>query len=142
MGSYFALQWLANLLVAAAALESNCVQSLIATQVLFLVNLFATYGLSVIGTNLLCHRYLVEKARVMVELYVNLRTVPHHHSSSPLSQACGFLGFSCADAPLCRIVGTLVLAMPTILRPSALKSWKDPFQSYAINCRSTIYSYQ
>ena len=30
--------------------------------------MFATIGLSLIGTNLLCHRYLVEKARVMIKL--------------------------------------------------------------------------
>ena len=70
-GSYFALQWLANLLVTATALGQNCVQSSTASSVLYLVNLLATLGLSGIATNLLCHRYLVEKARVMIKLYVN-----------------------------------------------------------------------
>jgi hypothetical protein len=69
VGSYFALQWLVSFLVAATALGSNCVQSEIAYVTLLLVNLFAAHGLSVIGTNLLCHRYLVEKARVMIKLY-------------------------------------------------------------------------
>jgi hypothetical protein len=68
VGSYFALQWLANLLVAATALGHNCVQSATANKALHLLNLFAAHGLSVIGTNLLCHRYLVEKARVMTKL--------------------------------------------------------------------------
>ena len=68
VGSYFALQWLANLLVAATALGNNCTQSNTAYTITFLVNLLATFGLSMIGTNLLCHRYLVEKARVMIKL--------------------------------------------------------------------------
>jgi hypothetical protein len=68
VGSYFALQWLSNFLVAATALGQNCVQSETANAVLFLVNLLSSFGLSVIGTNLLCHRYLVEKARVMIKL--------------------------------------------------------------------------
>jgi hypothetical protein len=70
VGSYFALQWLANILVAATTLASNCVQSETAHSVLLFVNLLAQYGLSVIGTNVLCHRYLVEKARVMIKLYI------------------------------------------------------------------------
>ena len=78
VGSYFALQWLANFLVAAAALGQNCVQSETANKLLRLVNLLASFGLSMIGTNLLCHRYLVEKARVMIKLY----GIPH---SCPMS---------------------------------------------------------
>ena len=77
MGSYFALQWLANFLVAATALGQNCVQSETANSVLFLVNLLAAYGLSGIGTNLLCHRYLVEKARVMIKLYGTSTLISH-----------------------------------------------------------------
>jgi hypothetical protein len=91
VGSYFALQWLANLIVAAAALGANCVQSFTADQVLYFVTLLATYGLSVIGTNLLCHRYLVEKVRVMIKLYVNYEfvTAPRPHSSlKPLVFMC------------------------------------------------------
>jgi hypothetical protein len=37
--------------------------------VVFLVNLLVSQGLSIVGTNLLCHRYLCEKARVMINLY-------------------------------------------------------------------------
>ena len=69
VGSYFALQWLANLLVAATALGQSCMQSETAYTVLLLVNLLASFGLSIVGTNLLCHRYLVEKARVMIKMY-------------------------------------------------------------------------
>ena len=69
VGSYFALQWLANLLVTAASLGTTCVQSATAQTVLSTINLLAMFGLSVIATNLLCHRYLVEKARVMIKMY-------------------------------------------------------------------------
>jgi hypothetical protein len=81
VGSYFALQWLANLIVAATGLATNCVQSETAATVLNAAAMFAMFGLSMIGTNLLCHRYLVEKARVMIKLYGahGLFT----HSSSP-----------------------------------------------------------
>ena len=86
VGSYFALQWLANLLVAATALGQNCVQSETANIALFLVNILATFGLSVIGTNLLCHRYLVEKARVMIKLYGTSALAPcvSFFASTPL----------------------------------------------------------
>jgi hypothetical protein len=77
VGSYFALQWLANFLVAATTLGQNCVQSKTAGAVLFLVNLFASFGLSIIGTNLLCHRYLVEKACVMIKLYGTSTVMSH-----------------------------------------------------------------
>jgi hypothetical protein len=69
VGSYFALQWLANLLITATALGQNCTLSNTANTVLWLINLLASFGLSVIGTNLLCHRYLIEKARVMIKMY-------------------------------------------------------------------------
>jgi hypothetical protein len=68
VGSYFALQWLANVRTAAVAIGSSCAQSATANMVIFFVNLLAGCGLSVVGTNLLCHRYLVEKARVVIKL--------------------------------------------------------------------------
>ena len=77
VGSYFALQWLANFLVAATTLGGNCVQSETAYTALRLLNLLASFGLSVIGTNLLCHRYLVEKARVMIKLYGTSTLISH-----------------------------------------------------------------
>jgi hypothetical protein len=67
VGSYFALQWLANLLVTATSLGSNCVASETVYTVVYLISLLVSHGLSGIGTNLLCHRYLCEKARVMLE---------------------------------------------------------------------------
>jgi hypothetical protein len=68
VGSYFALQWLANLLVTAAALSVNCTSSGPIFAAGGLINIFVSFGLSVVGTNLLCHRYLCEKALVMVRL--------------------------------------------------------------------------
>ena len=52
-------------------------QSETASDVILLVNLLASFGLSVIGTNLLCHRYLVEKARVMIKLYGTSTLISH-----------------------------------------------------------------
>jgi hypothetical protein len=69
LGSYFALQWLANLLVLASSLANTCTSSTSAGTIGLLVNLFVSFSLSIIGTNLLCHRYLYEKARVMTKLY-------------------------------------------------------------------------
>jgi hypothetical protein len=43
-------------------------------MLLALLGLFASLGLSIVGTNLLCHRYLVEKARVVIKLYVSALT--------------------------------------------------------------------
>jgi hypothetical protein len=40
--------------------------------VFFAVKLPATFGLSLVGTNIFCHRYLVEKARVMIKMYERL----------------------------------------------------------------------
>jgi hypothetical protein len=69
VGSYFALQWLANLLVLASSLGNNCNASGSAGAVAKLVNLLASFSLSIIATNLLCHRHLCEKARIMIKLY-------------------------------------------------------------------------
>jgi hypothetical protein len=109
VGSYFALQWLANFLVAATALGTNCVQSETASDVLFLVNLLATFVLSMIGTNYLCHRYLVEKARVMIKLYGTSALTSHvpsfasaplitHPNFSHMSVPHCFFNFSIDDA--------------------------------------------
>jgi hypothetical protein len=67
VGSYFALQWLVNLLVTTSAL-GFCISSPTVQTVVSFLNLGVTYVLSVIGTNLLCHRYLCEKARIMIKL--------------------------------------------------------------------------
>jgi hypothetical protein len=76
VGSYFALQWLANLLVTAMLLGGNCVSSEMVYYVSFIAGAVVMHGLSGIGTNLLCHRYLFEKARVMISLYALLSPVP------------------------------------------------------------------
>jgi hypothetical protein len=69
LGSYFALQWLANLLILAASLGINCNASGTADAIAKFVNILVSLGLSLIGTNLLCHRYLCEKARIMIKMY-------------------------------------------------------------------------
>jgi hypothetical protein len=67
---------MANLLVAATALGQNCTLSETTKTLFFLTNLFVSFGLSVVGTNLLCHRYLLEKARVMTKIYGTLALTP------------------------------------------------------------------
>ena len=93
VGSYFALQWLANFLVTAASLGYNCVASEMVYTILTFTSLLVSHGLSMIGTNLLCHRYLCEKARVMISLYALLPSpLPlsppssslHHQASPPV----------------------------------------------------------
>ena len=66
-----------------ASLGENCAQSETSYTVLKLINLLATGGMSIIGTNLLCHRYLVEKARVMIKLYVTHELFPYLSSPPP-----------------------------------------------------------
>jgi hypothetical protein len=74
------LQWLANVLVTATSLGGNCVASETVYTVVYLVNLLVSNGLSGIGTNILCHRYLCEKARVMISLYASPPSSPPSRS--------------------------------------------------------------
>jgi hypothetical protein len=69
-GSFVGLQWFANLLMTATTLSGNCTSSLEWETIGFFGTALAALGLSLIGTNLLSHRYLCEKARVMINLYV------------------------------------------------------------------------
>jgi hypothetical protein len=96
VGSYFALQWLANLLVTASAL-GFCISSPTVKEVALLLNLCLTFGLSLIGTNLLCHRYLCEKARIMIKLYVG-RDVSRHSVFADLTPLALFCNNSLNDA--------------------------------------------
>ena len=73
------------LIVVVGSLGLNCAQSETAFMILDLVNLLATFGLSMIGTNLLCHRCLVEKARVMIKQTARQSwTALPHFISTPL----------------------------------------------------------
>jgi hypothetical protein len=71
VGSYFAVQWLANLVITAFGLMTFCTPSQTMLSVVRILNISTMFGLSVLGTNLLCHRYLCEKARIMIKLYVS-----------------------------------------------------------------------
>jgi hypothetical protein len=102
VGSYFALQWLANLLVAATGLGLNCTSSTTTNTALRVVHLLASGGLSIVVTNLLCHRYLVEKARAMIKLYDSW-IVLSSFTSAPF-QSCGLYVLT---VPPSRIFGTL-----------------------------------
>jgi hypothetical protein len=72
VGSYFFVQWLANLILNASLLAPNCTSSQTAYTALQVLNFSVAWILSVVGTNLLCHRYLCEKARIMIKLYVDV----------------------------------------------------------------------
>ena len=73
VGSYFALQWLANVLVTALAL-GFCTLSPTAQTALFSLNVCVLFGLSGTVKNILCHRCLCEKARIMIRLHVGTCT--------------------------------------------------------------------
>jgi len=68
VGSFFAVGVMANFLVTATAFGTNCTSSQTIYQLSLSVYFPVTFGVSIIGTNILCHRYLIEKARVMIRL--------------------------------------------------------------------------
>ena len=120
VGNYFTLQWLANLSVAATALGQNCMQSEMAHAVLLLMNLLAT-PLSVIGTNLLCHRYLIEKARVVIKLYDTSALTSHVLSfGSTILITHRFSHISVLDFDFL----IAALTTPTTPRSNVWKCWK------------------
>jgi hypothetical protein len=87
VGSYFALQWLANIFVAVSVTSAGCTSSQKVWGVATVLGFFSMFGLSIIGTNLLCHRYLCEKARIMIKLYVGRALSSHpapRYSDTPL----------------------------------------------------------
>jgi hypothetical protein len=65
VGSSFALQLLGNVCVTGSAIYI-CQSSLLLGTLLYFVNIVIATGVSVIGTNIMCHRYLLARARVMV----------------------------------------------------------------------------
>ena len=67
VGSYYATQLVGNVLVTATAMHS-CTSSALGFKSLQLIYVLALLGINVIGSNLLCHRYLHEKATVMVKM--------------------------------------------------------------------------
>jgi hypothetical protein len=71
VGSFFTVQVLANTLKMAVNMEV-CMgpKHDELSNGLFLLNGFLTAGISIVGTNLLCHRHLLQKAKVMVKMSV------------------------------------------------------------------------
>jgi hypothetical protein len=68
VGSFFAFQVAGNLLVLATNSMLACAashMSYTSGRTLFQMSLF---GISIFGTNLLCHRYLLEKAKAMSKM--------------------------------------------------------------------------
>ena len=47
---------------------TNCTPSTLVYTILQLINLLATFSINMIGSNLLCHRYLHEKASIMTKM--------------------------------------------------------------------------
>jgi hypothetical protein len=91
-----------------------------ASTALHFVNMLASFGLSVIGTNILCHRYLVEKARVMIKLYGTHTRTP---SSTPSASRVSHVPMSF----LLYLGTTVVSTMPTIPPVNIWNSWNDPW---------------
>jgi hypothetical protein len=58
LGTYFCLRMAGNVCITAGAFV-NCTSWGLAAYVLAGVNLFSFFGVSLVGTNLLAHRYLV-----------------------------------------------------------------------------------
>ena len=71
MFAFFAVQLLSNIVVTLSSLGTNCASIDATYYIGSNVNYLTLYGVSVIGTNILCHRYLLEKAKIMTNLYVS-----------------------------------------------------------------------
>ena len=71
MFAFFAVQLLSNIVVTLSSLGANCASFDATHYIGSNVNYLTLYGVSVIGTNVLCHRYLLEKAKIMTNLYVS-----------------------------------------------------------------------
>jgi hypothetical protein len=65
LGSYYFLQLVANIIVASSGMF-NCQSDDLVAKFCLGVNLLVWAMFSIIGTNLLSHRYLFEKAKTMV----------------------------------------------------------------------------
>jgi hypothetical protein len=62
LNSYFLLHVLTKLTLVVVSLK-NCTSSVMAFQALRVLNIFLTFGVSVLASNLLCHRILFAKAK-------------------------------------------------------------------------------
>ena len=67
VGSYYATQLVGNVLVTATAMYT-CTSSALGFKILHLIYMLALFGINVVGSNLMCHRYLHEKATIMVKM--------------------------------------------------------------------------
>jgi hypothetical protein len=72
VGSYFTVQLLVNILTMALDM-GVCMGPEYddLAKISVLLNVFLAIGIAVVGTNLLCHRYLLQKAKVMVKMSVS-----------------------------------------------------------------------
>jgi hypothetical protein len=65
-GSFFTLNLMANLFVTGT--YSECVQQETMHRILQSMYVLALFGMSIFGCNILCHRYLIEKAKTIMKL--------------------------------------------------------------------------
>jgi hypothetical protein len=72
VGSFYGLQVLGHFCVVASVAVGSCPPTLGIDVVSQLVFFLTYFGISILGTNLLCHRYLLEKAKTMSKMYVPL----------------------------------------------------------------------
>ena len=66
LGSFSFVQLLGNVFTTILAMH-NCTASPSTRQLLWTGNLLMLFGISILGSNLLCHRYIAEKARVVTK---------------------------------------------------------------------------
>ena len=71
VGSYFTVQVLVNILRLIVSVTCLGPEHDDLSHGLWLLNMFLTAGISIVGTNLLCHRYLLQKAKAMVKMLVS-----------------------------------------------------------------------
>jgi hypothetical protein len=85
VGSYFAVQLLANILKMPLQNMNSCMgpehDDLSRSTGPFIA--FLNLGISVVGTNLLYHRYLLQKAKVMVKMSVSILRIKSPLFCSP-----------------------------------------------------------
>jgi hypothetical protein len=72
VGSFYGVQVLGNFCYLAFYSLYACSDSIGIMKAYEISMILSFFGISVLGTNLLCHRYLLEKAKILSKMYVTL----------------------------------------------------------------------
>ncbi len=128
---------------------SNCTDNVIGYKIILVPYAFFFYGVKIIGTNLLCHRYLLERAKI-----VNIRgndNVKHAFAKKLRNLETLFkweirlLAFPILGAVigtfhsklgfLCGAMGTLlVFVCDTLFSVTVTYVFQEPIASYSLDC--------